>query len=1380
MWHFDKGAFGVVCVVLSLFASVLFGVVTNVSSETVERDRPDYVTDISGLYQSTNDRSYVDYDPAANFNGYTIESRGIYNQTGTRSTTVSSGTDVHGSYYIVYGDDIPRDKAVYYITTDDTCSMTIGGNTITGRSFGPFVQSGAERWVWVNNGATIQLTPADFRINSELSPTLYHISYSEYKTFDTTPPSPYTMAQYTIPLNGSYSLRYVVSGVAYYLAQSNVNVTATYTYVESTGLWILSIGGTTISNVSDLKIATTSGNVTFTGVYSAIETKSITKGASYFPTVYVESASTGGVFGMTYFDQTMLSPEMGGISMPFFMVWEFNDATYGTNLPQNYIYVAQYAGSVSPTPSASDQYYYHDSTYSNQIILTLRNEYGTSGGNSTYHYTADHVSSGQTPSDIYYTYSGEFPIRIITKISNPPAPSSPYTKYGDIAGVYVSTMKYAPTGMWGTDTSYEIYNLDGTSYAGHTARGNDQYTPIYYTDIGRITYQNGTITYYGTDNSVKGTTASATFNEFAYLPKTISGSYNVRHTSSGTGTFTPNTTTITASGHESGVLAHQVSYGSGIPSNEIYAFYYIETSSTATLSDATGNMAGSHFGPYYATSDTSWRWSSRNATTSQFSVTSQSENEFTVKAIGFTSITRASDYDMIISSTNTVVRLLINGSHTYLHYTNTVAIQKSGTTYTINNVEYQDVSGIDAATYEDTSFTYNVDSHTYPVNFKPSQVANNYRFTYNEDVTVSRDVDITTEYTTESGDTGLSESVYPFSIVLSPTKITPNVTMDSHDIYVTGWNGTYSKINLGAILTNEITYSDNYYPNATRITLSIPITYDIVTYDKTYITSEYPYGNVTHEWHYRYVVPDNFMGFAKETPDDPQSALSGFPYSLPIEAYDPNLVSPPYITDRSTNIKYTDGETKILRCEYNKETEMCSIYFDDKPVYTDIIPSDYALYYPTSSLTATNRLYDGNISLIEAYPDLTATSDNAFIASYVSGERVSYLDARYGVNVRSGEQAVWMNGYANEKITYVAMLGAVTDELTNIPEIDLNRDYMTTFDLTYEDTNPLYTDLADRSRITIIHEGGGQTYIYLDDFNGTPQAVATYGSSWVAFEITVDGVTGKVSVAPISADGWTSFLIYQTSNTPETIQYLNPATNKMEDYSLRNKGEIYGMVLTTSGQIYGDAYRYTPVRFQIMKTSVYLNTHGVIMVDAQLDIMKYYPLNEKFMITIKDTAATGTSMFIGGTEYVLGATIPLDNNRTKTIEENEIYIDGKVLNVEEMEISYYLQENGTYNVDVYSNRSRNGVTLTDVTDTKLGFEGAWYFTSDYYKIVKKAVDEYDWDVSLGYGYSGVVLFMMVFLGGIFLIWRRLQPEMFGTLDIAIIIGAEIILFIILV
>ena len=496
MWHFDKGAFGVVCVVLSLFASVLFGVVTNVSSETVERDRPDYVTDISGLYQSTNERSYVDYDPAANFNGYNIESRGIYNQTGTRSTTVSNGTDVHGSYYIVYGDDIPRDKAVYYITTDDTCSMTIGGNTISGRSFGPFVQSGAERWVWVNNGATIQLTPADFRINSELTPTLYHITYSEYKTFDTTPPSPYTMAQYTIPLNGSYSLRYVVSGVAYYLAQSNVNVTATYTYVESTGLWILSIGGTTISNVSDLKIATTSGNVTFTGVYSAIETKSITKGASYFPTVYVESTSSGGV---TYFDQTMLSPEMGGISMPFFMVWEFNDARYGTALPDYYIYAAQFAGSHS-VPLTAWQCYYHDSTYSNQIILTLKNEFGTSGGNSTYHFTANPVHSNLYPTtDIYYTYSGEFPIRIMTDTTTPsddPYSPSQRTKYGDITGVYISTMKYIPTGMWGADTSYEIYNLDGTSYAGHTARGNDQYTPIYYTDIGRITYQNGTITYY--------------------------------------------------------------------------------------------------------------------------------------------------------------------------------------------------------------------------------------------------------------------------------------------------------------------------------------------------------------------------------------------------------------------------------------------------------------------------------------------------------------------------------------------------------------------------------------------------------------------------------------------------------------------------------------------------------------------------------------------------------------------------------------------------------------------------------------------------------------------------------------------------------------------
>ena len=68
--EFNKGMAGVLVVVLSLIASVGLGVITNIDTTTVQKDVDEYVADITGGLTYDKEKSYIDYNPSRNYNGY--------------------------------------------------------------------------------------------------------------------------------------------------------------------------------------------------------------------------------------------------------------------------------------------------------------------------------------------------------------------------------------------------------------------------------------------------------------------------------------------------------------------------------------------------------------------------------------------------------------------------------------------------------------------------------------------------------------------------------------------------------------------------------------------------------------------------------------------------------------------------------------------------------------------------------------------------------------------------------------------------------------------------------------------------------------------------------------------------------------------------------------------------------------------------------------------------------------------------------------------------------------------------------------------------------------------------------------------------------------
>ena len=69
--EFDKGMASVLIIVMSLIASIGIGVVTNIEDQEIEKESAEYLADITGAFKTNKEQSYLEYNPASNYNGYT-------------------------------------------------------------------------------------------------------------------------------------------------------------------------------------------------------------------------------------------------------------------------------------------------------------------------------------------------------------------------------------------------------------------------------------------------------------------------------------------------------------------------------------------------------------------------------------------------------------------------------------------------------------------------------------------------------------------------------------------------------------------------------------------------------------------------------------------------------------------------------------------------------------------------------------------------------------------------------------------------------------------------------------------------------------------------------------------------------------------------------------------------------------------------------------------------------------------------------------------------------------------------------------------------------------------------------------------------------------
>lgn len=374
-----------------------------------------------------------------------------------------------------------------------------------------------------------------------------------------------------------------------------------------------------------------------------------------------------------------------------------------------------------------------------------------------------------------------------------------------------------------------------------------------------------------------------------------------------------------------------------------------------------------------------------------------------------------------------------------------------------------------------------------------------------------------------------------------------------------------------------------------------------------------------------------------------------------------------------------------------------------------------------------------------------SNNTNNITIEYNYSKITQYVDIRYGVSARPGETVKWTNEYSN----------GIMDLMIHMD--DLNETYYNKWDLIYNPSPTTPIPNTDKNTIEITHNAGESTMITLISYkieDNTEIPVITtvdIGKEWTSFNLHIDATLGTVSAQLIPSANWSNFQEWSS------LMEMPIGTFAMT-------GDIESM------QIFGQNSK-EPFKFQVNSTDVFLDTYGVIIINGSINILDWYPNNEHFKMKFSKTSAVGNSVTLGDTIYDITNDKITINDPTN---DRDISIDVKDMVLE------YEYIDSVWNLTISSDKTSGEVDIT-VPNTLVSLNGAWYFTCKYYTVTEETVKENIWEPIKGvaYGLSGIILIMLalnIILG--ILVWK-FMPGVMELTDIVILIGTEIILFMIL-
>ena len=137
--RFDNGMLGVCISVCAVMGMVLSGFVLSVGEYEQTVTGYEYVTDVSGLFEYSDQPTFLDYNPAANWSGFYTDTPGV-----TDGIDYESRTEPANSYPIGQ-EDIPPDNGegihgLRWVTPQELAQQIADGTITDGVTLGAYLQ----------------------------------------------------------------------------------------------------------------------------------------------------------------------------------------------------------------------------------------------------------------------------------------------------------------------------------------------------------------------------------------------------------------------------------------------------------------------------------------------------------------------------------------------------------------------------------------------------------------------------------------------------------------------------------------------------------------------------------------------------------------------------------------------------------------------------------------------------------------------------------------------------------------------------------------------------------------------------------------------------------------------------------------------------------------------------------------------------------------------------------------------------------------------------------------------------------------------------------------------------------------------------------------
>lgn len=475
-------------------------------------------------------------------------------------------------------------------------------------------------------------------------------------------------------------------------------------------------------------------------------------------------------------------------------------------------------------------------------------------------------------------------------------------------------------------------------------------------------------------------------------------------------------------------------------------------------------------------------------------------------------------------------------------------------------------------------------------------------------------------------------------------------------------------------------------------------------------------------------------------------------YTLTYNVNGGTFANPPVtVYNEGTTVNLDTGITKggytFAGWDYNGTTVNQIVMDSDKTVNANWTPNQYTVTFNANGGSV------GTASKTVTYGQAYGTLPTPTYSTYVF--HGWYTDPFYGTPVTEesiystvGDETLyahwtenityWSNGNPNGSVSILYHIdnGNVTNDLVTryklyrfdetIPD-DVNTEVIESFVLTgyylWVEVNSV--KIGNTNDVTVVAS--------LYDSNNTLIASNNYDfGSWGSFIITVDTVNATV--------GYTKVMQFRT----------------FTDYQESVSGTIlsYGSYGNFSGQV-TEVLEIIPVtatvpRQQVVKTSVFLNTYGVVLRNPSLDIGTYFPNMTNMRLNFYSFALYGDSITING--HTMNVTAPnLTVYYTSDANGNHIADSpGTGVNEKSVELTnIYITWDGSRCSLTFANDSLT-IDMGTYTDKTVSFSGMWYFASALYEPYTAQETSYDvnWYSSFDLSTFGIVLAGLLILGAI--------------------------------